>query len=334
LIDMNRQGTRPTIIIPAAGIGSRLRPHTHTIPKSLLHVAGKPILGHILDSIAGIDPAEIVIVTGFLGDKVQEYVSEHYRLRTRFVEQAELLGLGYAVHLALKAIGDGPVMILLGDTIVETDMAAFMQEGSNVLGLTPVEDPTRFGIAEVVDGMVIAMEEKPAQPRTNLALIGLYYISDTAPLRRHLNELVVKNITTKGEIELTDALQRMIDDGGRFRAFTVDGWYDCGKRETLIATNRHLLEKIAPNPVRDGSVIIPPSYVAPTAVVESSIIGPYVSISDKAVVAGSIIRNSIIGYRAEVRHALLSDSLIGHNAVVFGDFRALNVGDSSEIGYF
>ena len=126
----------------------------------------------------------------------------------------------------------------------------------------------------------------------------------------------------------------MIESGTRFVGYPVDGWYDCGKRETLIATNRYLLEKNQPTQTRNGSVIIAPSFIAPTATVESSIIGPFVSISDRAVVQNSIIRNSIIGYEAEVRNALLTDSLIGHRAVVFGDFRALNVGDSSEIGYF
>ena len=321
------------VIIPAAGIGSRLRPHTHTMPKSLLHVAGKPILGHILDTVTKLDPDGITIVTGFLGDKIQRYVQDHYDCPTRFVEQDELLGLAYAVSLALEGLDERPVLIILGDTIIETDMNAFVAAGKNVLGVLPVDDPQRFGIANLDNGIVIRLVEKPESPESNLAIIGLYYVTDTAGLREHIKRLIASGRTTRGEFQLTDALQSMIDHGIRFVGHPVEGWYDCGKRETLIATNRYLLEKNRPNHTREGSIIIAPTFIAPTAVVEASIIGPYVSISDRAVVKSSIVKNSIIGYEAEVRNAMLKDSLVGHRAVVFGDFRELNVGDSSEIGY-
>jgi glucose-1-phosphate thymidylyltransferase len=322
------------VIVPAAGIGSRLRPHTHTIPKGLLHVAGKPILGHILDAVVHLPIDTVGVVTGFLGDKIQEYVTGHFHMPVEFVHQEDLRGLGYAVWLALEKLDDKPVLIILGDTIVETDMDKFVAHGDNVLGLLPVDDPERFGIANMVDGRITRLVEKPDKPESNLALIGVYYISDTAGLKRRLKEIVDSDLRTRGEIQLTDALQGMIEDGIEFMPHAVDGWYDCGKRETLISTNRHLLEKMRPDGMREGSVIIPPSYIAPTAVVEGSIIGPYVSISDRAVIRNSIIKNSIIGYEAEVRNAGLTDSLIGHRAVVFGDFRSLNVGDSSEVGYF
>lgn len=321
-------------IIPAAGIGTRLRPHTLTIPKSLLHVAGRPILAHILDGIIQLPIETLTVVTGFLGGKVQEYVTEHYRLPVQFVDQQELLGLGYAVSLALEHLDDQPVLIILGDTIVETDMDKFVSQGDNVLGLLPVPDPERFGVADTVDGRITRLVEKPENPESNLALIGVYFISNTAHLRKRLKKIIDSDQRTRGEIQLTDALQGMIEDGVEFVPHAVDGWYDCGKRETLISTNRHMLEKTQPRQTREGSVIIAPSFIASTAVVEGSIIGPYVSISDRAVIKNSIIKNSIIGYEAEVRNAGLTDSLIGHRAVVFGDFRSLNVGDSSEIGYF
>jgi len=322
------------IIVPAAGIGTRLWPHTHTIPKSLLHVAGKAILGHILDNVIRLNPDQIVIVTGFLGEKIQEYVGEHYQIPTRFAEQDEPLGLGAAISLALESLNDDPVLILLGDTIIETDMEEFVSAGRNVLGVLPVDDPSRFGIANMNDGVVTRLVEKPEQPDSNMAIIGLYYISDTARLRADLEKMIKTGKRTRGEFQLTDALQMMIDDGVEFIGHPVDGWYDCGKRETLISTNRYLLEKINPRHTRDGSVIIPPTFIAATAVVESSVIGPYVSISDRAVVKNSIIKNSIIGFEAEVRDATLHNSLIGHRAIVFGEYRAINVGDSSEIGYY
>lgn len=319
------------VIIPAAGVGTRLRPHTHTVPKALLHVAGKPILAYILDLVAQYSPQEIIIVTGFLGDRIREYVSRHYQFNTRYVEQEELLGLGHAVWKALGQSSAGPTLIILGDTIVETDMKKFLDAGENVLGLMPVADPSRFGIAEVKDGIVTDLVEKPAQSRSNLAIIGLYYVNDGSLLKEHLDRLVADDRKTGGEYQLTDALQSMIEAGVKFRAHSVEGWYDCGKKETIIATNRHLLEKLGKPREIEGSVIIPPSYIAPTAKVEASIIGPYVSISDKAVVRTSIIQNSIIGYKSEVENSLLKDSLVGHKALVSGDFRALNVGDSSEI---
>ncbi len=322
------------VIIPAAGVGTRLRPHTHTIPKALLHVAGKPILAYILDSVARLSPEEVIIVTGFLGDKIQKYVSKHYDLNARYVKQEKLLGLGHAVYTALNGFDGGPTLIMLGDTIVETDIKAFISKGENVLGLTPVDDPQRFGIAEVENGHVVELVEKPAKPKSNLAIIGLYYVNDGAVLKEHLDRLITSDRKTKEEYQLTDALQSMIDAGVKFNAFSVDGWFDCGKKETLIATNRHLLEKLQlPVPI-EGSVIIPPAFIAPTAVIESSVIGPYVSVSDKAVIKKSIIQNSIIDYGARVENALLHDSLIGHKAIVSCDFRALNVGDSSEIEHF
>lgn len=322
------------VIIPAAGVGSRLRPHTHTLPKALVHVAGKPILGHILERVACLHPEETIIVTGFMGEKVQAYAPSHFPGPIRFVEQQDLLGLGYAVHMALEKNGNDPVLVILGDTIVDADLESIIVQKDNQIAVKDVKDPQRFGIAEVRDGRITAVVEKPAEPRSNLAIIGLYYITDTPLLKKHLDRLVDKDIRTKGEIELTDALQGMIDDGAVFRAVSVDGWYDCGQRESLIATNKYLLAAMPEQQPIPGCVIIPPVYVAPTAVIEESVIGPYVSVSDKAVIRRSIIKNSIVGYEAEVENALLTDSVVGHRASVCGDLRALNMGDSSEIRHF
>lgn len=318
------------VIIPVAGIGTRLRPHTYTVPKALLHVAGKPILAFILDSVVRYNPDEVVIVTGFMGEKIQEYVSRNYGFRMRYVEQTELLGLGHAVREALMESPEGPTLIILGDTIVDTDMDAFLRAGENVLGLMPVDDPSRFGIAEVEADRVINLVEKPAEPKSNLAIIGLYFVKDGKILKDHLDRLVFEDRKTRGEYQLTDALQSMIEAGVGFKAFSVDGWYDCGKKETMIATNRYLLEKMASSPDVEGSVVVPPVYVAPSAIVESSIIGPFVSVSDRAIVRQSIIRNSIVGYKAVVENALLADSLIGQRAKVSGDFEILNTAESSE----
>ncbi|MEW5874154.1 MAG: sugar phosphate nucleotidyltransferase [Candidatus Zixiibacteriota bacterium] len=325
------------IIIPAAGVGTRLRPHTHSAPKALLQVAGKPILGHILDRLTKLEQrGTISLVVGFLAEQIENYVrSNHPELDVRFVYQSDLRGLGYAIHLALEDIpGNGPVLVILGDTIVDIDLAAFMEDGHDSLGVKEVEDPRRFGVVEVENGLIRRLVEKPADPPSNLAVVGLYGINSTALLRECLREVVTRDQRARGELQMTDALQLMVERGSRMHARTVDGWYDCGKLETLLLTNRHLLEQMQKVYQLPDSVVINPSYVAPSAKVERCIIGPYVSIGDRAEVSESILVNTIVSNDAEVRRCVLEDSMIGSNAAVSGHVQRLNVGDSSEIGIF
>jgi len=322
------------VIIPAAGVGTRLRPHTHTAPKALLQVAGKPILGHILDRLADLkNLGTIWLVVGFLAEKIEEYVKSRYDLDIRFVQQAELKGLGFAIHLALKEIpNDDPLMVILGDTILEIDLNAFMDGPDDALGVCEVEDPRRFGVVETNDGLITHLVEKPEIPPSNLAVVGLYGIKNTKMLRQCLSDVVAKNQTAAGELQMTDALQLMVDRGSKMHARHVSGWYDCGKSETLLETNRHLLENHHETYHPPDSIVVPPSYISPSARIERSIIGPHVSIGDGAIIKESVIVNSIISDCAEVRRCLLSESLIGSNAVVSGNVQRLNVGDSSEVG--
>ncbi len=322
------------VIIPAAGIGTRLRPHTHTAPKALLPVAGKPILAHIIDRLLPLENVdEYLIVTGFLGGMVQDYVNNNYRLNVRYVQQDELLGLGFAVHLALQDIEDDPVLIVLGDTILETDFSHFVQPEHDVLGVREVDDPKRFGLVELVDGKITRLVEKPDDPPSNLAVIGIYGISNTLLLTECLHELISREQKTRGEYQITDALQMMVERGSVMVPHKVRGWFDCGKLETLLETNRHLLDRDSETPQREGSVILPPSYVAASAEITNSIIGPYASVGDRAVVRESIIRDTIIGAGAAVQHAVLEQSMIGNAASVTGRLSHLNVGDFSDIGY-
>jgi glucose-1-phosphate thymidylyltransferase len=320
------------VIVPVAGAGTRLQPHTFSIPKVLLHVAGKPVLGHVLDSLTKLNPEEVIFVIGFKGELVKQYVQDNYSFRTGYVPQEELLGLGYALHLAVQAVDDGPIMVVLGDTIVDCDLGAFTASGDYVLGLRPVDDPHRFGIAEVSNGFVVGLEEKPKKPKTNLALIGLYYFKQPDELKRELGRIVQAKKITRGEIQLTDALQGMIDDGTKFVPYEVQGWYDCGKKETLLATNYRLLENFPPPKEIDGSVLIHPVFVAPTAKIIHSVLGPGVSVSDGAVVENSIVKNSIISAEARVMNVVLENSLVGQKAVVNGDKKVINIGDFSQIG--
>ncbi|SYZ73235.1 conserved hypothetical protein [Candidatus Zixiibacteriota bacterium] len=320
------------VIIPVAGIGTRMRPHTYSIPKPLLPVAGKPVLAHVIDPLLPLEPEEVVFVIGHLGIQIVDFVQSNYSFKAVFVEQEHLLGLGYAIHLAVEKITDGPVMVVLGDTIARTDFPAFVRHGGNVVGLKEVADPRRFGVAVVADGHLISLEEKPKKPKSTLALMGLYYFEQLEPLKSQLARLVSLGQKTSGEIQLTDALQFMIQDGAILKPFLVDGWYDCGKLETFLETNRRLLDLTAPPTVYPGSVIIPPVSIAPSAVVEESIIGPYVSISDGARVRRSIVRDTIIAGDAVVETSLLESSIIGEKTAVRGKHGRLNIAGSTEFG--
>lgn len=323
-------------VIPVAGFGTRLRPHTYTIPKVLLNVAGKPIIAHILDSLVGHGIKDVTIIVGHMGDQVESYVRSHYpTLHTEFVEQGEPLGLGHAIWCARETFNHDPLFIILGDTIFDADLEALFRLPTSAIGVKPVDDPRRFGVVELkADGTVARLVEKPAQPPSNLAIVGLYLLRNTPLLIECLEYLIASDTRTKGEYQLTDALQCMVERGESIAVFPIEGWYDCGKPEALLETNRFLLDRWmqAVSPPTDV-IILPPSYVAPTAIIERSVIGPYATIGEGAIIRDALIRNSIIGSGALVTAVVLNDSLIGNNAVVAGSFHQLNVGDSSQINY-
>lgn len=321
------------VVIPLAGLGTRLRPHTHTRPKPLVVVAGKPIIGHILDQFRGLEVEEYIFIVGHLGDKIQEYIESNYQLpKTSYFEQKELKGQSHALWLARERL-HGPILITYSDTIAEADLSGFGDlEADGVFFVKEVEDPRRFGVAEVKDGYVTRIIEKPSTKENRLAVIGLYYIKDAEWLVRCIEEQMARNIQLKGEFYLADALQIMIDQGARFITRPVKVWKDCGKPETLLDTNRYLLEKMGSTyPPTEGSIIIPPVYIAPSARISRSIIGPYVSIAERVVVEESIIRDSIINEGAYIERAVLAFSLIGAEVTYQGIYQQLNVGDSSQV---
>ncbi|NLI16282.1 MAG: NTP transferase domain-containing protein [candidate division Zixibacteria bacterium] len=322
-------------IIPAAGIGSRLRPHTHTAPKALIHVAGKPILGHIIDELLAHDLREIVFIVGFLGEMIVDYVNTRYpNIKAYFVEQKELNGLGWAIYLAREYIEKEPILIILGDTIFDADLEQVIKSDYDYLGTKIVDDPRRFGIAETDGCFITKLVEKPDSPVSSRALVGIYYLKSTLLFRECLEELINKNIKTRDEYQLTDALGLMIGRGCKMKTFTVDGWYDCGKKETLLETNRFLLSQIKTSRQYNNVIIIPPVYIADSATIKNSVIGPYVSVADSAIVENSVIRDSIISSGADVKDCLLEASLIGNHSSVIGTYNRLNLGDSSEISLY
>jgi glucose-1-phosphate thymidylyltransferase len=321
-------------IIPVAGFGTRLRPHTFSLPKVLLNVAGKPILAHILDQIIADGVTSATVIVGYLGDAVREFMHERYpKLPVRFIEQTELLGLGHAIWMAREDIpSDGsPLFIVLGDTIFDVDLKTVFQKKSSALGVFHVDDPRRFGVVESEGGYATKLVEKPEHPKSNWMIAGLYYFQNPPLLRECLEELVASDKRTKNEYQLTDALQTMIERGEKFATFPLQGWYDCGKPETLLSTNRALLDKKSQSRQLVRTVIHEPVFIAETADVEDSILGPYTTIGSGTRVRNTIIRNSIVGDGAHVENIVLAASIVGNNARVQGSLHQVNVGDSSEV---
>ncbi|MCX7879414.1 MAG: sugar phosphate nucleotidyltransferase [Ignavibacteria bacterium] len=320
-------------VIPVAGIGSRLKPHTYFLPKVLLNVAGKPILKHILDDLLTLDLEEIILVTGHLGDDIEKYVRSNFTANFRFVSQEEPLGLGHAIWCASEYFDGQPLIIILGDTIFEIDFNNFLKNKEcSSLGVKEVDDPSRFGVVVTNEkGEITKLVEKPENFISNLAIVGVYYINNSDLLSICLDELLEKQIKTRGEFQLTDALQLMIDKGEKFLTFPVEGWYDCGKPETLLLTNKHLLTRNTFYGNLPDCVIIPPVYIAEDAIVKRSVIGPFTTIASGAKVIDSVIKNSIISDGASVESYLLDSSIIGNDAIVQGSFYQINVGNASEI---
>jgi glucose-1-phosphate thymidylyltransferase len=302
------------------------------LPKVLLNVAGKPILGHILDALQQHNIDEATIIVGYMGDLVEDYVRRNYSMNVTFIYQEERLGLGHSIWIAREQITDNePLLIILGDTIFDVDLSLATNSRFSTLGVKSVDDPRRFGVVELEKGFISRLIEKPENPTTNLALVGLYFINNPKLLVESLQTLIDNNIRTRDEYQLTDALQMMIDKGEKFTTFPVEGWYDCGKPETLLSTNRYLLDGKSTYKTPEGAVIIPPAFVAENAIVERSVIGPYTTVASGATVIDSVVRDSIISDGATVTASTLEQSIIGNNAIVKGKFSRLNVGDSSEI---
>lgn len=318
-------------IIPVAGVGTRLRPHTHSLPKVLLSVAGKPILGHILDKLLAEGITSATIVVGYMGDLVETYVRENYDFDVEFVQQPVREGLGHSIYLAKDALRDDPVLIILGDTIFEVDLRPVLASETSALGVKSVEDPRRFGVVEMQGETVRHLVEKPEVPPTNLAIVGLYFIKHPRLLVECLEQLVAEDRRTRGEYQLTDALQMMIDRGERFTTFPVEGWFDCGKPETMLETNQHLLARRNDVPAIAGVTVIPPVAIAPTATISGSTIGPNVAIGDGAVISDSTISDAIIDAGATIERSVLTGSIVGARARIVGAVGRMNVGADSEI---
>jgi glucose-1-phosphate thymidylyltransferase len=330
-------------VIPAAGQGTRLYPQTHTKPKAMVRLAGRPILGHILSSLAETPIEDVVVVVGgSMQAQITDYATEQFgdRFSFSFPEQESTEGLGHSIYQARDAVDGESMLIALGDMLFESGYGSFLAahhengDTDGSIGLKPVENPRHYGVAEVEEGTITCLVEKPENPASNLAVSGVYIVEATDALFEGLEHLIENDIRGAGdEYQLTDALQRMIEAGHRLGTFKVQDWYDCGRPETLLEANRVLLasNETGTGDALDNSVVIPPVDAGDDVTVSESVVGPNVSIDDGTTIENSIVRDSIVGRRATLDSVNLAGSLVGDNAAVEGNPTRLNLGDNSSI---
>jgi glucose-1-phosphate thymidylyltransferase len=325
------------LIIPLAGYGSRLRPHTYTKPKPLLNVAGKPILKHMLDSFKPLKFSEIIFITGQMKEQIEQFVKDNYSGKVRFIPQEVMNGNASAVYLAKEFVNED-VLILYADTLFDIDFKKLKKavHDKNIDGLIwvkEVADYQRFGVVVTdYNGVITQMVEKPKEPISKLANIGMYYVKDSWAMFKAIEYLFENNITIGKEYYFADALSLLVKSGKRFMAPEVKMWLDCGTFETLLETNKVLLERNHEIKSKmKNAVIIPPVSINKNVVIENSVVGPYVSIAEGAIIKDSIVSNSIIDDNARLNSVNIKDSTVGHDSVMNGGFKKINLGASSEM---
>jgi len=323
------------VIIPLAGKGTRLRPHTHITPKPMLKIAGKPVIDYVMEDLQRLGTVEQVIyITGHLKDKVEEYARAKYPFPSVFIEQKVQDGTAGAVALA-KPYVDQPVFIIFVDTIFDADLSVVNRtDADGIIWVKTVEDYQRFGVVVSDEqGHMTKIVEKPSTPVSKRANIGLYYIKNWKLLYEGI-EWTLKQPKTKGEYYLTDAFQYMIDHGARIKVIDVDGWYDAGEQGTLLDTNRSMLEKgraRRPATVPAGVRLVDPVYIEDGVTLTASTVGPNVSIGAGTRVEQSELRDTIVGAGAIITNSKLTASLVGDSAIVDGASGQLNVSDHSVV---
>ncbi|HTO37202.1 MAG TPA: sugar phosphate nucleotidyltransferase [Brumimicrobium sp.] len=332
------------IIIPMAGRGSRLRPHTLTVPKPLIPVGGKPIVHRLVEDIAGVlnEPIdEIGFVIGDFGKEVEEElikVAESLGAKGRIFHQLEPLGTAHAV-LCAKELLEGPVVVAFADTLFKADFT-INPEDNGILWVKKIENPSAFGVVKMNEkGEIIDFVEKPQTFVSDLAMIGVYYFKSGEDLHTELNYLVDNDIIKGGEYQLPDALRRLTEKGKLFKPGEVNEWLDCGNKVVTVHTNQRVLEfdkernidLIDASATITNSVIVPPCYIGKDVVISNSVIGPHVSVGANSKVVGSVISNTIIQEKSTIEHTNLKDSMVGNHVVIKNKPQDLSVGDYTTI---
>jgi glucose-1-phosphate thymidylyltransferase len=324
-------------IIPVAGAGTKLRPHSYTQPKALIPLAGKTVLSIIIDQLREAGINEFIFIVGYLGEKIQDHVKAKYPdLKAHYVQQVDRQGVGHAIELTRAIVGDDEIFVVLGDSICEYDVKEVVDSPHSMIGVRKVDDPREFGVAEIGDeGFIDRVVEKPQIPKSNMAMVGVYKIREAGQMFQCLENNIRQGLRSHGEYSLTDALDCMINLGARFKAFKVENWFDCGKKETLLESNATLLKKFGPSVKKEYSfentVIVQPVSIGEGCNIRNSIIGPNVAIGENTIVDSSIIKNSIIGTFSNLYDIVLESSIIGSDTDLKGETRTLNIGDNTSI---
>jgi len=327
------------VIIPVAGAGTRLRPHTFTQPKPLIPVAGKPIIASIIEQLSEVGIDEFIFIIGYLGDKIKDYIESKYNhLNIKFVYQDDRLGIGHALWVARREYEScNEILIVLGDIIFDGDIKNILNSPNSCLGIKKVEDPREFGVVVLGDdGIIKQVVEKPRIPKSNLALVGVYKLTDIPKFIESLTYIIDNNIRTRDEYQLSDALMYMVEQGTKFTTCPIENWFDCGKKDILLETNAMLLKrkiKTEPEYLFENTIIIQPVSIGENCSIKNSIIGPNVSVGDNSTLNYTIVRNSIIGNFASIEEAVLHRSIIGSDASIKGLSQSLNIGDNTEIDF-
>ena len=330
------------IIIPMAGRGSRLRPHTLTIPKPLIPVAGKPIVQRIVEDLSAALDEKVEEVAFVIGDFGAEAERELHKIAGSIGAQCSIyyqekpLGPGHAVLCAGPSL-DGHCLVAFADTLFKANFTFNPQE-EGIIWVQKVDDPSSFGVVKVdANNIITDFVEKSPTFVSDLAIVGIYYFNDGARLRDTLQHMVDEDIKDKGEYQLTSALEILKKDGVRFRPSQIEEWLDCGNKDNVLATNRRILElkekseKLVADDLNTiNAVIIPPCYIGEGVVVSNSVIGPYVSLGNNSSIEDSVISNSVIQSNTQIRHANLSNSMLGNEVEYHGEKSEISIGDFSE----
>ncbi|MCK4544055.1 NTP transferase domain-containing protein [candidate division WOR-3 bacterium] len=322
------------VIIPAAGRGTRLQPHTFSIPKPLIRFAGKSMLEHIIDNIEKAKISEYIFIVGYLKEAFVKYFDGNINgTKLSYVDQLEQKGLADAIYKAKGLFKkDEEVLIILGDTLFEADIVKQIKKDESFICVHKVDNPDKFGVVYIdEDEYITDLIEKPKESKSDLAVVGIYYFNSAFSLFRSIDFILNNNIKTAGEFQITDALNYFVKTGGKLRAVTIDKWYDCGNREKLIETQRLYIKRYNKHMLYNNSSIIEPVYIDESAIVENSIIGPYVSIDKNAFIKNSIISDTIIGISSHLENANIKSSVVGDESRYINIPESIDLGSKSEI---
>lgn len=327
------------IAIPMAGLGTRLRPHTWSKPKALLHLAGKTVLDYVLEQFVTLpdpDDVEYVFIVGlYQADQVKAFMEQNYpQKKASYPVQEVMRGQSDALWQARHCLS-GPMLMVFADTLVDADFSILENAGDDAFAwVKEVNDPRRYGVTQVDDqGRVLRLIEKPNDMTNRLAVVGFYYFPSAENLLAAIEEQMARNITLKDEFFLADAINIMLDKGLVMHSIKVNYWLDAGTPTTLLETNQYLLEHGHDNSVeaakRPGIAVVPPVFIHPSAQVLSSVIGPHVTLGSDCHIENVIVRNSILDEGTSVKSVILEDSLLGRDVQVQGQPARMNLGDNA-----